>query len=102
LAKADGSPKFDGVAFGEAEVKVIGFPAPVISAKFALVNSESGRRFGSIHKNNGWSEQTFKLFEELAASMEVDAASDLFDGVTSTTSGGVTVEPDTSDGVPGL
>lgn len=98
----DGSPKFNAVQLGEFQVEIIGRADAAIIAKFALAHAGNGTRFGSIHKNQGWSEETVRLFNELTSSMERDAAADLFEGQGATTSGSITDTPDTTDGVPGL
>lgn len=102
MTKVEGSPKFDAVQLGEFQVELINRQDALIMAKFALAQAESGTRFGAIHKNQGWSEETVRLFGELTASMERDMAADLFEGSSATTSGSVADAVDTGDGVPGL
>jgi len=69
-----------------------------VSATLAIVNGESGQRFGAMHKRS-WSEKTWAKLRELLEVMEEDALNDLAPGAAG---GVVPVDLTTSDGVPGL
>jgi hypothetical protein len=101
MTKSDGKPRLDGVEVGELSYTVLGPPAPVLAVKFALLNAETGDRFGYSNRNTGWSEKTLLALNALVESVEADVCLDLFEGGT-TSGGGATVDPNTIDGVPTL
>jgi hypothetical protein len=101
MKTSDGTPRINGVEVGELSYTVLGPPAPVLAVKFALLNAGTGDRFGFTHRNTGWSEKTLLALNALVESVEADLCLDLFEGGT-TSSGGATVDPSTSDRVASL
>jgi hypothetical protein len=78
VIRTTGKCRVNAVAAGEVHVNLLGL-APAMSAKFVLVNSETGDRFGSTDRNTNWSDETMKRLAALVESMEKDAAASLFE-----------------------
>lgn len=99
MTRSDGQCRIDGLEVLEVEFDFI-TSLPRLSAKYAYVNSTTGERLGSGHRNQAWSAQTLELLEGLKLSMERDVTAVLFSG-ENVDDGSGAVEP-TSDGVPSL
>ena len=99
MTRSDGTCKIDGVTIGEFTVSLLG--EPIISAKYALCNSETHDRYGAGNRNSNWSADTIEKLRALTDSMERDVCRELFkDGATI---GSVEEVVDyQQDGVPGL
>lgn len=101
MRRSVGTSNINAVEIGEVDAKIIGVPSPVISVKYALVNAESGGRFGSGNINTRWSESTLEKFRAFVESLEADVCSLVFNETATTDSGPAVVE-DTTDGIPSL
>lgn len=95
-----GNVVIDSVMVGEASIDAITNPNSItLSAKYAFMQAETGRKLGWSHKNL-WSEETNRKLLDLLDSMEADIVRDVF-GEEATGSVGVLAST-TMDGVPGL
>lgn len=102
MMKADGPIRIDGVEVGEVTLNVLGSNS-VLSAKYALCNTDDGARFGAGNRNSNWSDETLGLVKALVESMERDICMDVFtEGVTTASVASSSSSGSTSDGVPGL
>lgn len=97
-----GRLKIDSIALGEGYINVLG-EEKILKAKFALVDSSNGDRYGAGNLE-AWSEETLKCFADLIVSMEKDIAAHVFEEKpTPPTTGGTEPEDFTPvDEVPGL
>ena len=100
MTKAEGSPRIDGVEVLEVTLNVLG-PSAVLTAKYALCNTDDSTRFGAGNRNSNWSAETLQCVKTLLDSMEKDVCIDLF-GEGATTASVAPVAGTTSDGVPGM
>lgn len=101
--KAKGLCLIDGVQVGEASIQVDSVAGTaVLSGKFALVNHETGQRFGYSNKNNNWSDETRQKLVSLLESMERDTCQDLFAEAPGAIGSGEVLAPYPTDSVPGL
>lgn len=100
--QADGQCKINGVQVAELSVQIdVASSSAMLYAKYALLNTTEGDRFGSGNKNVGWSEETQMQLLKLLKCMEQDICQDLFSG-GATTDSSVTTGDGTIDGVPGF
>jgi hypothetical protein len=104
VIRSTGKCSVDAVEIGEIQISILtnresALPGPIMSAKYALSNAESGTRFGAGNRNQ-WSERTMNALAELISAMEEEVCEDLFEGHTSGSGGAVVA--DTTDGGPGL
>lgn len=107
MLKADAASKIDAVDVGEVRIDLTHgnmhgqtFNMMTMSAKFALVVSETGVRVGA-GTCSSWSEETQKRVRDLIASMENDICRSVIGQAPSSGSGAVVDDPH-SDGVPQL
>jgi hypothetical protein len=101
VTKSDGRCKIDAVEVGELEFKALGPQPPVLSVRYAYANAQTGDRYGSSNRNQGWSERTLKILSSLVESVEADVARDLFND-SATISSGVALDVTTTDSIPSL
>lgn len=98
MIQSDGKCRIDAIALGECAITLLG-ASPVLTAKFAFLNAESGERLGSGNRNQNWSEETLEALEGLVRSMERDLRDSLFSG-SSTTMDSVVSDDNTQGDVP--
>jgi hypothetical protein len=101
MTRAEGTIKIDGVEVGELKFDSIHSPTPVLSVTYAFTNSKTGDRYGSGHRNVGWSPKTLEALSALVAAIETDVCTDLFEE-SATISGVAQAPPDPIDGIPSL
>jgi hypothetical protein len=102
MIKSEGKCRIDGVAVGEFSINLLG-PTPFITAKYMLLASESGERFGAGNRNANWSDETMKALAVLIGSMERDLSKDVFgQGPVTTEEPEEVFDTLSGDGVPGL
>lgn len=77
MTKGDGPCVIDAVAVGEVEINLLG-PSPRLTSKHALIQTETGMRFGAGNWNTGWSPETMQRLQALITSMEQDICQGLF------------------------
>lgn len=81
LTMAERSVRFNAIRVWEFDVKLMG-TAPLLTAKAAFVNTDTGHTHGST-KSTRWSPETLALLKQLRESMESDLEKTHFaDGVT--------------------
>lgn len=98
--KSSSNPcRINGVSLGEVELSLLGEAR--LTAKLALIDGESGTRFGA-HTKVAWSAETWAKVRELVELMEQDALSTLFVGESEAQASGVAPNMPTTDGVPEL
>lgn len=107
MLKAEAASKIDAVDVGEVKIDLTHgnlngqtFNMLTMSAKYALVVSETGVRVGAGNCAS-WSEATQQRVRDLIASMENDICRSVIGAPPSTGSGAVVDDPN-SDGVPQL
>jgi hypothetical protein len=101
VTKSDGRCKIDAVEVGELEFKALGPQPPVLSVRYAYANSQTGDRYGSSNRNQGWSEKTLNLLSALVESVELDVVRSLFNNSATISSGDVGGS-DPTDSIPSL
>lgn len=101
MVTTDGKSKIDAVSVVEITLATrVAMPGAGVEARYVLLNSKTGDRFGSGTFST-WSDETSNKFNELLKSMENDICSTVFE--TGTTSGSTEEElPQLEDAVPGL
>lgn len=99
---SNGVCRINGVEVVEFALQARGsMPGAGLVATYALVNIETGNRFGR-GTFNVWSEETTEKLNAAIKSMEADISSLVFDGVRTPTDSGVDDRNPLEDGVPGL
>lgn len=78
MKRGSGVVKINGVAIGEVSVNLLG-PSIQLSGTYALVNVDSGDRFGRGTKEGDWSKATMDHFLAFLGSMESDICTAVFD-----------------------
>lgn len=91
MVKGSGIPRIDGVAIGEVSINLLS-PTVHLTAKYALINSQTAERFGAGNRNSNWSDATLTKLGELIEAMENDVCLEVF-------TGGVGEVAPTTDGV---
>jgi hypothetical protein len=104
VTRSPGQCAIDGVEIGDVSISILdprqtAVAGPMLAAKYALVSTASGTRFGAGNRNQ-WSDATMEKLSELLLSMEQDVCRDLFEGHP--TDGVSAQVGDPEDGVPGL
>jgi hypothetical protein len=97
--KSTGASRIDAIAVGDVVIDV--FAGPTVNAKFAYVDSRTGERMGSNHRNTGWSPKTIEALMVFIASLERDVCEAVFEEGATTVGGELLVEPQ-DDGIPSL
>ena len=100
MKTGSGKPSFDSIFLGEIRIDLLAQPDVFVQVVAGLMNSTTGRRFGSIQKRSGWSPNTLQKLAALLEAVEEDVAAEVFDG-GSTSGGGGSIDT-TTDGIPGL
>jgi hypothetical protein len=98
MIKSNNKCKIDGVDIGEVSINLFG-AAPSASVKYALINAESGVRYGAGTCLD-WSPEVTQKLDELLVAMERHICVHVF-GDEPTVSGAPTPDP-TTDGVESL
>jgi hypothetical protein len=101
LTKSEGRCRIDGVHVGEVSIDNLSPASPRLDAKYALINIESGDRYGAGTRKRDWSTDTQQKLVDLMLSMEKDIANDVFEGAP-TTNGVTTTSITQPDDIPGL
>ena len=99
MTGSNGQCMVNGVALGELELSLLGADNIKLVAKLALVDTQSGTRYG-VHTKVSWSDTTWEKVRDLVASIEADAVRTIFNDTTQ-----VTVDRSAEDpiaGIPGL
>ncbi len=96
----NGKCRIDGVSIGEVTINLLE-TQPVLTAKYALVNTALSTRFGAGTRGH-WSLETFQRLSQLIEAMERDCASDIFEDASTTILSGMESFQDTSGNIPSL